>query len=172
MMSYSGLHFNKQIWAILRCWIAWSKFTIVGIQGSTRNIYINSAHLWEVKTNSDAIGIKYPCKHRIGCKSSTLIYCITCKTCSKQYVGQAKNTVAQRFCSHFFNIRHNKQTDAVGLQFSRTGQKGLSDFSINILQYIHLPPPPNRALQLRLKVDKFWIHQRRCKAPSVLNLFY
>ena len=49
--------------------------------------------------------VKYSCKHNITCKSSNQIYCITCKTCTKQYVGQTKNSIAQTFNSHFFNIK-------------------------------------------------------------------
>ena len=116
-------------------------------------------------------GITYPCKYNISCKSSNLIYCITCKTCNKQYVGQTRNTVAQRFSGHFFNVRHNKKTDAVGLHFSRSDHNGTSDFSINILEFIPLPPHTDRSLDLRLRLEKNWIHTLRCPAPRGLNIF-
>ena len=112
-----------------------------------------------------------PCKYNISCKSSNVIYCITCKTCNKQYVGQTKNTIAKRFSGHFFNVRHSKKTDAVGLHFSRADHHGTSDFSINILEFIPLPPSTERSLTLRLKLEKNWIHKLRCPAPRGINIF-
>lgn len=47
----------------------------------------------------------------------------------KQYVRQTKNTLATRFYSHFFNVRHQKTTDGVGLHFSRSDHKGTLDTS-------------------------------------------
>ena len=58
----------------------------------------------------------------ITCKSSNLVYCITCKIFKKQYVGQTQNSITQRFSSHFVNMRHKKQTDAVGLPFATDRQ--------------------------------------------------
>ena len=102
---------------------------------------------------------KYPSMVNISCKSSNLIYCITCQTCQKQYVGQTKNKIAQRFSSHFFNIRHKKVTDAVGLHFSQPDHNGIKDLTINVLEFIRLPPETQRSLEIRLRREKFWIHQ-------------
>ena len=104
-------------------------------------------------------------------KSSNIVYCITCQTCQKQYLGQTENTIAQRFSSHFFKIKHKKQTDGVGLHFSRDGHSGMVDVSINILQFIRLPPSTLRALKLRLRLEKHWINQLHCPAPRGLNIF-
>ena len=46
-----------------------------------------------------------------------------------QCVRQTKNTVAQRFNSHFYNIRHYKQTDAVGPHFCLKDHKGVYNIS-------------------------------------------
>ena len=118
-----------------------------------------------------ATGEIFPSKYNITCKSSNLIYCITCKTCKKQYVGQTKNTIVQRFQGHFFNIRHKKQTDAVGMHFSQPDHRGLKDLSIQILEFIRLPPQSEKALYLRLTIEKSWIHKLRCPAPRGLNIF-
>ena len=69
-------------------------------------------------------GQTFASKHNISCKSSNLIYLITCKQCHKQYVGQTKNSIAQRFYSHLHNICQQKQTDGVGLHISRKDHKG------------------------------------------------
>ena len=120
-----------------------------------------------------ATGLTTPCRYNISCKSSNLIYCITCKTCNKQYVGQTKNSIATRFHSHFYirHIRHKKQTDAVGLHFSQPNHKGTEDLKINVLEFIRLPPKSQVALNIRLKREKHRIHKLQCPAPIGLNLF-
>ena len=92
-----------------------------------------------------------PMRHNMSCKSSNLTYCITCQTCFKQYVGQTRNSIAKRFYSHFFNVRHQKQTYAVGLHFSRTDHKGIKDIKINVVEFIKLPPHTDIGLVIRRK---------------------
>ena len=50
----------------------------------------------------------YMAKFSVTCKSSNLIYCITCTKCKIQYVGQTKNRLMDRFQGHFYNIGHNR----------------------------------------------------------------
>ena len=95
---------------------------------------------------------------------------ITCETCHKQYVGQTKNTITQTVHSHFYNIRHHKQTDAVGLHLSRVDNTGTKDARINILELIKPPPQSNKTLDLRLKIEQYWIHKLRCLTPRGLNI--
>ena len=73
--------------------------------------------------------------------------------------GQTKNIIAQRSSSYCFNIRHKKQTDGVDLHFSRDDHLDMVDVSIHILKFICLPPSTLRALDLRLMLEKHWIHQ-------------
>ncbi len=35
----------------------------------------------------------FVCKGNVTCKSNNLVYCITCKMCKKQYVGQTGGTL-------------------------------------------------------------------------------
>ena len=60
----------------------------------------------------------------------------------------------------------------MGLHFSSDDHSGTVDISINILEFIRLPPSTLRALSLRLKLEKHWIHQLYCPAPRGLNIFY
>ena len=90
--------------------------------------------------------------------------------CHKQYVGQRKNTITQRFHAHFFSIRHHKQTDAVDLHFSGLDHNWTKDVRINVLEFSKLPPQSNEALDLRFKIEKYWIHKLMCPAPRGLNI--
>jgi len=49
-------------------------------------------------------GKQFCTKKNITCRSSNLVYLITCKTCGIQYVGQTKNTILERFQGHCGNI--------------------------------------------------------------------
>ena len=130
-------------------------------------------------------GIEYPCKSNITCKSSNLIYAITCRSCLQQYVGQTKRSLANRFQGHFYNttsaigqlLGNNTSQqridpkDGVSSHFSRPDHNGTQDMSIRVLDFIRLPPNSEKALSLRLKIEKTWIHKLRCIAPTGLNIF-
>ena len=132
-------------------------------------------------------GTEYTCKKNISCKSSNLIYAITCNCCSQQYVGQTKRTLANRFQGHFYNTTSaveyqrtvnqdllttgTEPRDGVSAHFSKTDHRGTQDMSIHVLEFIRLPPNSGKALTLRLKIEKAWIHRLRCVAPTGLNIF-
>ena len=121
-------------------------------------------------------------KTNITCNSSNLIYCITCRKCKKQYVGQTKRTLMKRFNEHFYNTktalkskREGTETmqskiDPIGSHFSMPDHD-TDDIQISVLAFITLTPESKEALALRLKVEKKWIHLMRCPAPTGLNIF-
>jgi len=130
-----------------------------------------------------ATGKKFRTKKNITCRSSNLVYCITCKTCGKQYVGQTKNPILTRFQGHCGKINAYKKRrieeptlyrqqdkDAVGTHFSAPDHSGIEDLIISVLAFITLPPQSEASLKYRLKVEKDWIHRMRCPAPRGLNI--
>ena len=127
--------------------------------------------------------ITHETKTNITCRSSNLIYCITCKKCQMQYVGQTKRTLMERFQGHLGKItKAHKKTkgnqeptqpeklDPIGLHFSKPNHDE-KDLNISVLAFITLTPHSDKALRMRLKVEKKWIHQMRCPAPYGLNIF-
>ena len=118
-----------------------------------------------------ATGEKHQSMRNISCQSSNLIYCMSCRTCEKQYVGQTKRKLYLRFQGHFYNIKVKKQSDAIGMHFSQADHRGTSDMIIRVMEFISLPPQSMRSLALRLRVEKKWIHTLRCPAPTGLNIF-
>ena len=83
---------------------------------------------------------EYVAKHNITCKSSNIVYCLTCKCCGIQYVGQTKNRLMDRFQAHFYNISHNRQESEIGKHFNLPNHRGLEDVEIHILDFIHAHP--------------------------------
>ena len=80
-------------------------------------------------------GRQFHAKKNVTCKSHNVIYSITCNTCKKQYVGQTKRRIIDRFQGHFYTIA--KGTEQIGRHFSAPGHKGILDVSIHILSFIY-----------------------------------
>jgi hypothetical protein len=66
---------------------------------------------------SSVNGRSFGIKDSISCKTSNIVYLITCIQCSKQYVGETSRTLADRANDHFSAIRLKKPTP-VGLHFN------------------------------------------------------
>ena len=49
-------------------------------------------------------GREYTSKYNVCCSSTNLIYCITCKICGIQYVGQTEKAIKTRFSDHHGKI--------------------------------------------------------------------
>ena len=95
--------------------------------------------------------------------------------------------IASRFQGHYYNtnsaIEYYRATealqvpskpepkDAVSMHFSLAKHRGTKDLKIQVLDFIRLPPQSSKALTLRLKIEKPWIHRLRCPAQTGLNIF-
>ena len=112
---------------------------------------------------------EYECKKNITCKSSNLIYCITCKRCSQQYVGQTGNTLHKRFGAHAGFINQQNLKEDIGRHFNIEDHHWLSDMIIHILDFIHAPPKSQHGLTLWLQIEFNWIQRLRTMLPMGLN---
>ena len=119
----------------------------------------------------NATGQVFNCMKNISCRSSNLIYAITCTRCNKQYVGQTLLRVKDRFSKHYYDVEKGDKTKAVGLHFSQTGHNGYKNIEISVLEFIRKPPRSPEAAIIRDRVEKRWIHLLRCPAPQGLNIF-
>ena len=111
----------------------------------------------------------YLTKSYASCKSNNLIYCMTCKQCNKQYVGQTKNTIMKRFSKHFDNIRLKKADDPIGRHFSSPTHHGIDDVIIHALDFISAPPDTPPGQRLRDELERKWMHRLQTIAPLGLN---
>ena len=112
----------------------------------------------------------YITKHNVTCKSSNLIYCITCRKCSIQYVGQTKNRLIDRFQSHFYNIGHNRPGSEICKHFNSLGHHGLADVEIHILDFINTHPAGSKSKKIRDLIGFNWIQRMHTSAPTGLNV--
>jgi hypothetical protein len=109
-------------------------------------------------------------KMEISCRSSNLTYCITCKRCGKQYVGQPFLKLKGRFVHHFDSVEKPEKSKPVGNHISKSDHKGIDNMDIHVLEFISKPPKSDGASKIRDRVGKTWIHLLRTPAPEVLNI--
>ena len=124
------------------------------------------------RITSKVTGRSYVAKTNVTCQSNNLIYCIECKTCGVQYVGETYRRLMDRFQGHYSNIRNkNPNSDSlIRAHFNQSDHNGLQDLTIHILDFIHMAPKSIRTRNLRRKIEQNWIHRLKTVFPSGLNL--
>jgi len=119
---------------------------------------------------SKSTGRNYSTKTQITCNSNNLIYCISCKVCQKQYVGQTKNSIKERFKCHFYSVTHPEVSDTtIGRHFSATDHNGLNDITIHVLEFIHIPKDTPASQRFRDESERTWMHRLASISPLGLN---
>ena len=90
-------------------------------------------------------------------------------TCKKQYVGQTKNSLKQRFQCHFYQEVHDVEKTELSRHFNRNGHQGLTDVEIHVLDFIHLSTNKDATIDIRLGREFDWIHRLHCIIPKGFN---
>jgi len=121
------------------------------------------------KIMSTTLQREYSTKTNVSCKSNNLIYCITCKKCKIQYIGQTKNRLIDRFGKHFYHISTNDPNLPISKHFNLPGHEGISDVEIHVVDFIHAPPKSKMGSHLRDLIEKNWIMKLRTFAPNGIN---
>ena len=119
---------------------------------------------------SKTTGMEYKCMKSISCRSSNLIYCITCTRCGIQYVGQTSIRVMDRFVKHFGDIQNADQTKTVARHFSLRCHNSIGDVEITVLEFVSKAPASQAAKTIRDRVERRWMNLLRTCAPQGLNI--
>ena len=119
---------------------------------------------------STTTDITYNCMKNISCRSSNLIYCITCTRCGMQYVGQTLLRIKDRFKAHFYSIEKPDLLQVVARHFSDKHHNGILDVNISALEFIHRAPRSPAASTIRDRVERRWMNLLRTCAPRGLNI--
>jgi hypothetical protein len=115
-------------------------------------------------------GRSYTSMKHVSCCSHNLIYCITCTTCKKQYVGQTSKKVRERFVNHFGNINNKRTLEPIGRHFQSPGHNGKKTLTIHIVEFIPAPHNSQVGKQLRDLHERKWMYRLQSIAPQELNL--
>lgn len=122
------------------------------------------------KITSHTLQRSFTTKMNVCCQSSNLVYCLQCKICGKQYVGETKRTFHERAREHFRNIRKGILKEPLGRHFNDMDHNNdPSQVKAFILAFVTAPPDSKDALNMRLKFEFSWIHRLRTSLPMGLN---
>lgn len=67
------------------------------------------------------------------CTTRNLIYCITCTSCGKLYIGETKRMLAERFREHLRDIKKKSVTSPVAQHFNLSGHS-IDDIQVSVLR--------------------------------------
>ena len=100
----------------------------------------------------------------VSCSSSNLIYCITCKRCGIQYVGQTKRALKMRLSEHFLKVTNNDPESEIGGHFNSDHHSGLDDISVHVIDFVHAAPHTQLKSEIierphRIQLDSETTHQ-------------
>ena len=118
---------------------------------------------------SETTGKTHKTMWNVTCKSSNVIYVLTCKICGMQYVGQTKRTLGKRLDEHLGRIEAGEGDNDVPTHFKKPGHHGKDDVTISVLDFVYRHPLSDRALELRLLIEFNWIHRLKTQTPKGMN---
>ena len=105
-------------------------------------------------------------KQHITCNSTNLTYMIECKKCKKQYIGETKRTIRERFTEHrqaTNNPHHANSTAAVPTHFNLPGHSSAD------MRLIPLELQPTINASRRKAREAFLIHRGKTLSPEGIN---
>ena len=106
----------------------------------------------------------YNIRSEMACKSSNLVYLITCKRCNLQYVGETKQPLHIRMNEHVQISRPKKTDKPVAAHFCRRDHH-TKDVEVRGIEKIH-----HGGTLRRRERESFWIFTLRTLSPEGLNL--
>ena len=99
----------------------------------------------------------------ITCKTSNVVYLVTCRKCQLQYVGETSRPLADRINDHLSAIRLKKQTP-ISLHFNST-EHSIADFRIQGIHRIDDASPPGT----RRLMERTWQNLLQTNYPRGIN---
>ena len=97
----------------------------------------------------------------ITCETQGVVYCLTCKHCKSQYIGQTSRRLKDRVQEHLGYIRRNQ--NSTGQHFNGPGHSH-SQMEVSVLEKV----VPKTRLLLETRED-LWIQEFDCMEPKGLN---
>ena len=127
---------------------------------------------------SNVTGKKYRTLLNVNCQSANIIYCLTCKKCRMQYVGQTERALIERMKGHRFDITSLLGQDTTVSRHYKSCLSALSPAdlrwvegpSISILSFINHSPTSPEGAEERNREERRWMHRLCSITPKGLNL--
>ena len=90
----------------------------------------------------------------VTCKTTNIIYCISCLKCRMQYIGESERSLQERFSEHKAYVVNKHLTKATGAHYNTPGHS-VSDMQVSILEKIYSTDPLIRKEREELFIRKF-----------------
>ena len=91
------------------------------------------------------------------CKTKNVIYCINCKKCENQYIGETDRSLQDRFSEHRGYVNRKILNKSTGEHFNSPGHS-MADMTVTLLEKIYNSDP-----QFRKAREKMWIERFNTK---------
>lgn len=98
----------------------------------------------------------------VNCRTTNVIYLITCRHCNLQYVGQTSRSLADRINDHLSYVRTRKTNTPTGLHFNLPGH------NINDLQFVGIEHVPTDSSTLPI-IERKWQQLLQTHYPHGIN---
>ena len=84
--------------------------------------------------SSHTTGKVFKVKFNASCKSSSVIYLITCRRCGLQYVGEMGQPLHMRVNGHQYDITHRRTEESPVGEYFNSGTHGESDMTVTVIE--------------------------------------
>ena len=91
---------------------------------------------------------------QVDCQTKNVIYCITCKKCKVQYIGESEKSLKERFSQHLGYVYNEHLNQATGEHFNSKGHS-VADMEVTILEKIFSKDPQVRKERESMFIKKF-----------------
>jgi len=140
-----------------------SRTVQTGLKKCIKNVCSCCPYLSRIKgTTASNTKELYVLKICADCNTTGVVYCLTCKKCKHQYIGQTSRRLKDRVQEHIRSIRKNE--NSVGMHFNGPGHS-LKDLQVSVLEKVF---PVSRPL-LETRED-LWIKTFGCIIPNGMNI--
>ena len=103
---------------------------------------------------SHASNVRVEVNTAVTCNTPNVIYCISCNHCDKQYIGETKRPLKDRFAEHRGYVNREVVSKATGEHFNSSGHS-ISDMRIQIVEKMFTRDEFFRKQREHLFINKF-----------------
>mgnify|MGYP003338823540 CR=1 FL=1 len=93
--------------------------------------YVNVGKVIKATSSDHKVEIQ----QHYNCHTKNIVYCLECKKCRQQYIGQSVQTLSDRFANHRGYVNNKHLDKATGAHFNQPGHS-ISDMSITVIEKI------------------------------------
>ena len=93
-------------------------------------------------------------EQQVNCQTRNIVYCIQCRKCCIQYIGETQRSLQERISEHRGYITKLQKHKATGEHFNLPGHR-VADMEVSILEKIFNEDPHYRKQREQMWIEKF-----------------